>query len=197
MRSLWPRFSAHVETDKKAGDEMELITRRLRLCPLTIEQLQVGARSGDAGPLLGFPPERMTREYRLMHRKIYSAKAALAEENPDKWLLCTSWQMITLDTHELVGEAGFKGPPRHGEAEIGYSTRAFFRGRGYMPETVSALCRFAFAQTADKVNTICATTTRSNTASHRVLQKCGFSRAGMRDGLWLWLLPDPQAGQIV
>jgi RimJ/RimL family protein N-acetyltransferase len=161
----------------------------LILRPLTLEQLWRGAHSGDAGPLLGFPPEkRMPRSQRAMQRKIYKAKAELMEMSPEAWLLSTAWQMIARDTGELVGEIGFKGPPRLGEIELGYSTRAAFRGRGYMPEAVAALCRFAFAQTQHPTDTVCAVTERDNLASQRVLQKCGFARGGVRNGLLLWQL---------
>ncbi len=170
---------------------MEIHTRRMCLRPLTLEQLIQGARTGDVGPLLGFPPDKMARDQKAFHRKIYSVKAALIKESPEAWLLCTYWQLIGLETRRLMGEAGFKGPPRLGEVELGYGTREAFRGQGYMTEAVDALCRFVFKQDVLPVGVVCATTEKDNLASHRVLQKCGFVRDGMRDGLLLWLRPGP------
>lgn len=167
---------------------MELVTDRLRLCPLTSEQLKSAARTGDAGLVLELPCEKLPRDQRLTHRRIYLAKHALASQNPAALLLCTAWQMISLKTGELIGEAGFKGPPQNGEVEIGYNTRRPHRNMGYMAEAVRALAGYAFSQPQFPVEVIAATTKKDNIPSHRVLEKCGFVRGGMRNGLWLWFL---------
>ena len=156
------------------------------LRPLPLACLKQGARTGDTGLPSGFPPEKASWRARMAGRRMYAAKAALMQQAPEAWLLCTSWQLITKDTVELVGEAGFKGPPRHGQLEIGYGTRAPYRGRGYMSEAVEALCRFAFSQTVYHAVSVCAATRRNNHASQCVLHKCGFERAGDRGRLFLW-----------
>ena len=165
---------------------MELETARLYLRPLPLECLRQGARTGDVGPLLGFPPEKASWTSRMASRRIYAAKTALTEQFPEAWLLCTAWQLITKESVKLVGEAGFKGPPARGELEIGYGTRAPYRGRGYMSEAVEALCRFAFVQTVFRIVSVCAATRKDNYASQRVLLNCGFEHAGDRGRLLLW-----------
>jgi len=165
---------------------MELQTVRLRLHPLPPEALGLGARTGDVGPLMGYPPEKADRKTRAAARRIYAAKSALCRREPETWLLCTAWQLITRDTEELIGEAGFKGPPAAGAVEIGYGVRPLFRNKGYMTEAVEALCRFVFAQTIRSVSAVCAATRKDNLASQRVLQKCGFGRSGTRGRLLMW-----------
>jgi predicted acetyltransferase len=175
------------------GERMELITSRLSLQPLSQETMTAALRTGDPCVCLGLPADKLTREQKQMQRRVYAAKLQIGMRAPDAWLLCTSWQMVCRRTGEVVGEVGFKGPPKWGELEIGYSTRAAHRNRGYMTEAVQALCRFAFRQTIRQVECVIATTRGDNVSSHRVLNKNGFQRAGERNGLLLWKRPDPQA----
>lgn len=150
-------------------------------------------RTGDPSVYLGLSADKLTREQNQVQRRVYAAKLQIGLRAPDAWLLCTSWQMVCRCTGELVGEAGFKGPPRWGELEIGYSTRAAHRNRGYMTEAVQTLCRYAFRQTIRRVECVIATTRPDNLPSHRVLVKNGFRREGERNGLFLWRLPGPNA----
>ncbi|MDR1158397.1 MAG: GNAT family N-acetyltransferase [Oscillospiraceae bacterium] len=176
---------------------MELITSRLSLQPLSQRRMADALRTGDPCVCLGLPADKLTWEQKQMYRRVYMAKLQIGLRAPDAWLLCTSWQMVCRRTGELVGEAGFKGPPKWGELEIGYSTRAAHRNRGYMTEAVQALCRYAFQQTVRRVEYVVATTRPDNAPSHRVLIKNGFRRAGERNGLFLWKLPGPNAPEVV
>ncbi len=169
---------------------MELLTARLRLVPTPLPELRRAIRSGDLGRALGFYTLGYNAKKRREHRKIYRAKCRLMREAPDLWLFCTAWQLIEREQNVFVGEAGFKGGPSEtGEVEIGYSMQESFRNRGYMTEAVGALCHFALAQRAVPVRVVSATTLPENVASHRVLEKCGFRRMGVRNALWLWLWP--------
>ena len=105
---------------------------------------------------------------------------------PSAWLLSTYWQMVRKDTKQIVGELGFKGPPENRELEIGYGTGEKFRNKGYMSEAVGALCKYALTQNDFQVRRIVAATERKNYASHRVLERNGFTRAGMMRGLIMW-----------
>jgi RimJ/RimL family protein N-acetyltransferase len=79
-------------------------------------------------------------------------------------------------TGEVVGQGGFKGPPRDGVVEIAYGIETEHRGRGYATETAAALVEHAFA-CAD-VRLVTAHTLPDNGASRRVLMKCGFEYVG-------------------
>lgn len=78
----------------------------------------------------------------------------------------------------LVGDVGLKRLDRAaGSAEVGYWTVPGARGRGYMTEAVTTLCRWAFADLSlRRVQLLAAP---GNLASQRVAEKAGFSREGL------------------
>lgn len=76
----------------------------------------------------------------------------------------------------LVASGGFKGPPRDGMAEIGYSVLPQFQGRGYATEMVGGLARWALRQPG--VARVVAETEWANSASVSVLRKAGFAPGG-------------------
>ena len=76
----------------------------------------------------------------------------------------------------LVACGGFKGPPKDGTAEIGYSVLPQFQGQGYATELVGGLVRWALGQPG--VARIVAETEWANPASVRVLTKAGFAPSG-------------------
>jgi RimJ/RimL family protein N-acetyltransferase len=79
-------------------------------------------------------------------------------------------------TGAVVGQGGFKGPPRGGIVEIAYGTEAEHRGKGYATETANALVAYAFD--SPEVMLVIAHTLPDSKASQRVLAKCGFQRVG-------------------
>ena len=79
---------------------------------------------------------------------------------------------------ELVGSAGFFGPPLDGEVEIGYSICTAHRRRGFALEAVGALVEKA-RRTGTPV--VRARTVPGNHASIELLNKAGFVEAP-RDG---------------
>ncbi|WP_327091917.1 GNAT family N-acetyltransferase [Nonomuraea sp. NBC_01738] len=68
---------------------------------------------------------------------------------------------------------------------IGYSLMEGFQGRGFMTRAVNLLVDWAFGHTA--LRRIVAGTEVDNTASHRVLERAGFTRESVNKGL----LPRP------
>jgi len=79
-----------------------------------------------------------------------------------------------------VGSIGCFGPPVDGETEIGYGLVEEARGRGVATEAVQALV----AETERAGVRLRASVAPDNTASLRVLAKCGFTelRGGTEDG---------------
>lgn len=94
---------------------------------------------------------------------------------------------------EVVGTAGFKGPPgAEGVVEIAYGVAPEYQGRGYATEAASALVEFALNDS--RVQTVRAHTLPEPNASTRVLTKNGFRHLGEvidpEDGrVWRWELP--------
>ncbi|MFC0863746.1 GNAT family N-acetyltransferase [Sphaerimonospora cavernae] len=80
--------------------------------------------------------------------------------------------------------------PPLGQAMVGYSLHPRFRGRGLVTRAVNLLVEWAFADTA--LGRIVAGTDPGNTASHRVLERAGFTREHLAKGL----LPGPDGTRV-
>jgi [ribosomal protein S5]-alanine N-acetyltransferase len=85
--------------------------------------------------------------------------------------------VVLQDTNQLVGTAGFKGPPNaEGLVEIGYGIVSDQRRKGYASEAVQGLIDFAKRDPA--VKTIIAETMPDLVGSIGVLATCGFVHIG-------------------
>jgi ribosomal-protein-alanine N-acetyltransferase len=103
------------------------------------------------------------------------------------------WVVIARAEQAVVGSAGFVGPPNDdGELELGYGVVEQSRNRGYATEAAAALVAWALAQPG--VERVVARSEASNTASTRVLENLGMTRAGADGQLVRWVTPDPGAG---
>ncbi|MBO4897161.1 MAG: GNAT family N-acetyltransferase [Clostridia bacterium] len=91
--------------------------------------------------------------------------------NPQKWEWYAIW-MIELKNGTHIGELCFKGLDINGVAEIGYGISEEYQNQGYAAEAVKAVLTWAFKN--PEVTAIEAETDAENTASKRVLEKCGF-----------------------
>ena len=92
-------------------------------------------------------------------------------EHPDQWDWYAVW-MIELKDGTHIGELCFKGLSANGIAEIGYGISEEYHNNGYASETVKAILEWAFSH--PEVKAVEAETDNDNTASKRVLEKCGF-----------------------
>jgi RimJ/RimL family protein N-acetyltransferase len=91
---------------------------------------------------------------------------------------------------ELVGSAGFMGPPADGTAEIGYSICQRCRGRGYATGAVGALMERAWEA---GVRRIIAQTKPTNRGSIIVLERNGFARGPSERYGYLRFVREPDA----
>ena len=93
----------------------------------------------------------------------------------------------------IIGLCGFTGPPGADETvEIAYGIAPLYQSRGHASEAAQALIDYAV--TSGQVRTIRAHTLPEESASTKVLRKCGFSFIGEvnhpEDGVvWQWELP--------
>ena len=91
---------------------------------------------------------------------------------------------------EVIGSAGFKGPPdSDGAVEIAYGVAPGYQGQGYATEVARAL--LAFAAAAERVRLVRAHTLPQPGPSPRVLERCGFACVGTVDDpedgpVWRW-----------
>lgn len=158
-----------------------MITERLELIPATVDLCKAEARGPDAvGRALGvhvpaswpppvFEPDDVERIRRRLER----------DPGAHAWTLhyVVLREPVADDRRELVGIAGYAGPPSsEGAVEVGYAIAEEHQGRGYATEAVKALVAGAFANPG--VVVVTATTYESLAPSIRVLRKTGFTHAG-------------------
>lgn len=79
---------------------------------------------------------------------------------------------IDSKTNILVGNCGFKGPPKNECAEIGYEVASKYRNKGFATEMVKLLSDIGFQN--NQIKKIIAHTIAKENASTKVLKKCGF-----------------------
>ncbi len=93
------------------------------------------------------------------------------------------------EVDEVIGTAGFKGPPVDGAAEVAYAIVPAWQGKGYATAALGKL--IAFAADDSRVCVLRAHTLPEKNASTRVLAKNGFTKVGEavdpEDGpVWRW-----------
>lgn len=108
-------------------------------------------------------------------------------KQPDPWQF--GFAVIHKADNVLIGICGFPGPPDdNGVAEIAYTIAPAYQGKGYATEAAQVLIDFASSD--PRVKTIRAHTLAESSGSTRVLEKCGFHRAGesVDEGkvVWRW-----------
>lgn len=92
------------------------------------------------------------------------------------------WWIIRKEDRRVVGSADFKAPPENGAVEIGYGLGKAHEHRGYMTETVEAMCQWAFSQPG--VNAVIAETEIENFPSQQILRRCGFTEYERGKTVW-------------
>ena len=92
------------------------------------------------------------------------------------WVWYTYWFLIRETDNKIIGFLSFKGRPEPdlGSLEIGYSLGKDFEHNGYMTKAVDTLC--CFAEQYPEVKKIKALTLTDNTASQKLLIRCGFRK---------------------
>lgn len=89
----------------------------------------------------------------------------------------SNWAVVLKKEEKLIGTCGFTSARmEHKRAEIGYAFRRDCRNRGYATEAVAKTIEFGFNEIG--LNRIEAFVDAGNTASQRVLEKCGMKYEG-------------------
>lgn len=156
-----------------------ITTERLKLIPGTAEMLRAEindhvelARLLSALVPNNWPPETTVDALPFFLDCVESSPGQ------DGWF---GWYALSTKTNgndpaNLIGGGGFMGPPKNGTVQLGYSVIDQHQRKGYAPELVGGLIRWAFKHSGC-VGAI-AETEWSNPASARVLEKNGFVSAG-------------------
>jgi [ribosomal protein S5]-alanine N-acetyltransferase len=158
-----------------------ILTERLRLVSTTVALLDAElANDGSLETLLGVDPTAewppIGGEHDLDAVTFFRANliANPASEGWSAYYVCT-------EDDELIGTAGYFGPPVDGVAEIGYSICEFARRQGFVTEAIEGLIDMA---TNGGVTSLVAHTRPDNIGSVRALIKNGFAEVvgSERDG---------------
>ncbi|MGN0629006.1 MAG: GNAT family N-acetyltransferase [Oscillospiraceae bacterium] len=162
-----------------------LETERLKIAALTPGQLELLSSNIPAlEKELGCSYRAEPMEGVL--KEIVVGQVRRAQEDSENYFWHSFWLIIRKSDNTAVGSADFKSPPDiNGEVEIGYGLGKEFEHQGYMTETVRAMCDWALSQKG--VAHVIAETELWNTASQRILQRCGFVEYERKETLW-WRL---------
>jgi len=164
---------------------MDIETQRLRLLPLTLDQLALSlhdpARLADQlGVTLAADlfPAPVTQAIEIKIIRMIEADRSL-----HPWF--TYWVIELKEQQVGIGMLGFKGAPSSlGIVEIGYGISEEYRNQGYTTEAVRALIAWAFQH--PDCQSVVAETLKDNQASIRVLEKVGMQLYGEREGIFAW-----------
>ncbi len=157
---------------------MRIATRRLSLepCPGDLLAAALAPREATRSPLVRLPSDWPEAEAVLL----FAEQARLGREDPARapW---GPWVVWLGD--EIVGDAGFKGPPdESGAVELSYYVRPAHRRRGFASEAVAAVVSWSFDHEARTVRAECHP---DNAASIRLLRSLGFALASAdEDSCW-------------
>ena len=146
-----------------------LETERLILRPWTmddVDDLFAYAQNPKVGPAAGWKPHESREE---------------SEEIVKRWTASTEvWAIEEKASGRVIGSIGLHndGARSNPRAKmIGYVLREESWGRGYMPEAVRRMTRFAFEELC--MDTLSIQHFEFNTQSRRVIEKCGYKFEGV------------------
>lgn len=160
-------------------------TERLRLIPLTHDQLQkylLADHSLEDDLQLDHIALTIAPELKEAIEQVFLPNTANPQKN---YLFCTVWTIVLRSTNKMVADLCIVDEPNeHGEIEIGYGTYAAEQGKGYMTEAVGGIIQWAQQQAS--VKAIVAGTDKTNIASYTILQKNDFIRSGETETGFTW-----------
>jgi len=173
------------------GQEFQLETDRLKLLPLSLDDLLLEIRNPRLlAERLGVAPPMVApgEEFREILRGVAAEMSGdIGRTGPGAdgpaWPL--RWVIVGKEDGRIIGGFIWKGrPDAHGKVEIGYGLDEPYRGRGYMTEALREVAGWALRQ--PHVVAVLAETEKGNTASHRVLAKAGFTRFAETEDFYWW-----------
>jgi len=162
-------------------------TNRLIITPLTYGQLKkYTACDNSLEEELNLNPSLRTISPELKEALEETILLNVADTSKN-YLYSTLWTAISKAENRMVGDLCIVGEPNdEGEIEIGYGTYDEYQGKGYMTEIVAGI--ITWAKTQPSVKSIIASTDRTNSASHKVLQKNNFIKINETDAAINWKL---------
>lgn len=151
---------------------MQLETQRLVLREWQagdLEDLYAYAKDPQVGPIAGWRPHACQAESRALLEFYLRDPAA--------------WAIEKKETREVIGHIRLTPNENKGKyyaKQLSYALAPAYWGKGYMPEAVQQIVRYAFESMGVEVLT--AFHYPHNHRSARVLEKCGFELEGVIPG---------------
>ena len=170
---------------------MELFTKRLRLLPLTLEQLQLLHQHRyllEESLGLSPAPLQMIPDMRVEFQEAIHDWIEQVATHPEDYPWHTNWEIILLEENRSVGGISLTYDPLlHPERVItGYIVDQAYQQRGIATESLRKLLQWIFSH--EHIQTVAARTPHDNTASQRVLRKNYFRLMDQGDESLLWEL---------
>lgn len=174
----------------------ELNTERLKIIPLNIEQFKLyGSNPAKLDEQLGLVESHTEKYDDEMEReigKVLDKVLQSMEKNPYNSTWFTMWQIILKEENKIIGTCGFSGlPDSEGKIEIGYALKPKYQKKGFMPEAMREMIRFAFMH--NKVRVVIAQTPENLLPSQKLLQAFNFEQDFVKDGIITWNLKNPNS----
>src|SRR4051812_43561506 len=179
--------------DSRGPEMPALVTKRLRLVPITLEMIE-GVMSRDRaaaeaaldeelrragiGPGAHFP-EAWPNDELVARAFPFSLEAIRAAPDTRLWGDSLVLPLDPTRPPRVVGSVVFKGRPVDGIAEVGYGVEDSSRGQGLATEATQACVDWALAQ--EGITAVHATTFPWHHASLGVIRKVGMVQCGTRD----------------
>ncbi len=162
-------------------------TKRLKLRPLTYEQLMKYAKNDNSLEeelCLNETSRTISAELKDALEQVILPNVADKNKN---YLYSTIWTAISKEENKMVGDICMYGEPNeNGEIEIGYGTYDEFQNKGFMTEIVNGIIEWV--KTQINVESIIASTNKTNEASFKVLEKNNFIKIGETETIFNWKL---------
>ena len=118
--------------------------------------------------------------------EIVQGQVAKVKNDEGNYLYHTFWLLLRKADRIVVGSACFKDVPNDKrEVEIGYGLGKDYEHKGYMTESVRAMCAWALRQ--PDISHVIAETEMDGPASENILKRCGFSLYRQAETRW-WRL---------
>jgi [ribosomal protein S5]-alanine N-acetyltransferase len=156
---------------------LELVAGTVQLAQAEIDNLPALAHLLDTPTPASWPPP-LNDEH---SQQYFLASLQKGEVRDVGWNL---WFCVRRELRELIGNAGFKGSPKAGLVEIGYSMLEVYQRQGYATEAVRGLLGWALQN--PQIQRVVADTLPGLTPSIRVMEKSGFVFVGdgpVEDGM--------------
>lgn len=94
-------------------------------------------------------------------------------ESSIDWAWYTYWFIVKKNEKKVIGLIAFNGKPNNNnEVEIGYSLNSKYQHKGYMTNSILAICNWV--KNNSTVKHVNAKTKINNFSSQRLLERCGF-----------------------